>query len=151
MGALRSRRVRGPYHVQLIALLLETLAKGVGISQESLARACKLADSTAIGKRLLGKGGTFDLDEADAALLHIGSSLRAFVTSPAAPATRAPALPPPIARLLPVLLALDERGLKAVVATARRERAASRRARTQSKRPRAVARADGARKTGGTR
>lgn len=141
--------MRGPYHTRLIALLLETLAENAGYSQESLATAIGCRDQTTVGKRLSGKGGTFDLDEADAALHHIGSSLKTFVANQSA--TRAPAPPKAIARLLLILRELDDRGLRAVLATAHRERAASRRARTQSKPPRAADRAGANRKTGGTR
>lgn len=69
--------MRGNYHEQLIEVL-ERARKAKLFTQESLAADLD-ADQTTVGKKLRGTGGTFDLDEADTALRHIGSDLKAFV------------------------------------------------------------------------
>lgn len=122
MADIRSPRVRGPYHDYLVELLRAQLAKKEGITQESLATAIRAGDQTTVGKKLSGKGGPFDLDEADAALRHVGSSLKDFVTDP----TRVPVIPqaeqmpPLVAKILKKLRALahDEKALLIVLAAA---------------------------------
>jgi transcriptional regulator with XRE-family HTH domain len=78
---------RGPLHNRLHATLREAwLSKAV--TQESLARAIGKSQES-VGQYLRAtKAGTLDLDEADAALHHIGSSLDAFLaTMPPRPLT----------------------------------------------------------------
>lgn len=90
-------RVRGPYHHALRELLVSKHREKV-FTQESLARATGKNQST-MGQYLRpnGTAGTLDLDEADAALDHIGSSLKAFIVDPAHAITRPAATLSPIA------------------------------------------------------
>lgn len=75
--ALRSQRVRGPLHHRLRQLLRDATKAGI-CTQESLSGAIGKTQ-TGVGKYLLGKAGTLDVDEAAAALDHIGSSLQEFI------------------------------------------------------------------------
>ena len=69
--------MRGELHQRLITLLRDQKASGA-FTQESLAKAVHMHQTTVSG--ILHKNaGTFDLDEAAAALQHIGSSLDAFI------------------------------------------------------------------------
>lgn len=70
--------MKGPLHERLRALLADATARGL-CTQESLGRAMGKTQ-TSVGAYLRSvKGGAIDLDEADAALRHIGSSLAAFI------------------------------------------------------------------------
>jgi hypothetical protein len=75
--ALGLIRVRGDYHERLRTLLKNATQQGV-CTQDSLSRAIGKTQ-TGVGKYLLGKGGALDLDEAAAALHHVGSSLPDFL------------------------------------------------------------------------
>lgn len=84
MGALRSPRVRGDFHKRLVALLNARLKDGA-FTQESLAKRVAMHQTTVSGILKKDKG-TFDLDEAAAALDHAGAgTLAQFVAN----------LPPP--------------------------------------------------------
>lgn len=81
MKRVRSTAVkgrRGPLHQRLIALLNAKIDEGVGITQDSLARDVGMHQTT-MGGILKFDKGTLDLDEASAALAHIGSSLDEFL------------------------------------------------------------------------
>jgi hypothetical protein len=69
--------VRGELHQRLVAALAAALRSGT-VTQESLAKAVDMHQTTVSGiiKR---NAGTLDLDEAAAALRHIGSSLPDFL------------------------------------------------------------------------
>lgn len=69
--------MRGPVHERLKTRLRHAVAEGV-CTQDSLGRAIGKTQ-TGVGKYLLGKGGALDVDEAAAALQHIGSSLVEFL------------------------------------------------------------------------
>jgi hypothetical protein len=71
--------VRGALHQRLTAVLAAKL-RGGDVTQESLAKAVGMHQTTVSGiiKR---NAGTLDLDEADAALRHIGSSLDDFLAN----------------------------------------------------------------------
>lgn len=73
--------MRGPYH-RALQTLLEQARKAGKLTQESLAEDVE-KEQTTVGKYLRDKAGTLDLDEADAALRHVGSNLRAFINDPA--------------------------------------------------------------------
>ena len=83
MPGLRSPRVKGPLHDELRAWLKHATATGV-CTQESLAGAIGKTQ-TGVGKYLLDKAGSLDLDEADAALRHANHSLPAFLAKQPAP------------------------------------------------------------------
>lgn len=70
--------MRGPYHERLIALLARKIDENDGITQESVARAVGMHQTT-LGGVIKRSKGTLDLDEAAAALEHIGSSLPDFI------------------------------------------------------------------------
>lgn len=147
------RRVRGGYHQALKRLLLMKYAEKA-FTQESLATVTH-KDQTTAGQYLKAKGkaGTFDLDEADAALHHIGSSLREFIADPdLIPARRAPTMSRQMTRLWKAVAGLAESDVKIVVATAQSVRARARRdAKTQSRPPHAADRSSATRKTGDRR
>lgn len=71
--------MRGAYHRLLQGLLADAIAAKL-CTQESVAEAVE-SDQTTIGKYLKGKAGPMDLDEADAMLRHVGSDLKAFVST----------------------------------------------------------------------
>lgn len=75
--------LRGPYHDALRALL-ERAWRGGQLKPDSLAAEMGQDPST-LGKYLRGdrKAGALDLDEADTALRHIGSTLHAFIADQA--------------------------------------------------------------------
>lgn len=81
MGDIRFRLMRGDYHQRLIAWLLAEMARQ-GVTQESLASGIRMHQTT-VGGILKKNKGTFDLDEAHALLVLLGSSLPAFVADPA--------------------------------------------------------------------
>ncbi len=71
--------MRGDFHKRLIALLAEKVSAGV-CTHTSLAAAVGKHHSTIGG--ILGKNeGTLDVDEADAALRHVGSNLTDFLAT----------------------------------------------------------------------
>lgn len=71
--------MKGPLHERLQKALQEATAKGTA-TQDSLSRATNGGKTqTGFGKYLQGKGGALDLDEAEIALRHIGSSLQDFL------------------------------------------------------------------------
>lgn len=73
-------KVRGPLQARLQAELQAAWKRG-GLTQESLAKAIGKKQTT-VGQYLLNKrAGNLDLDEADAALRHIGSTLADFLAS----------------------------------------------------------------------
>src|SRR5690349_1781286 len=78
----RMQHMRGPYHRALQSLLDQARKLGK-LTQESLAEDLEM-DQTTVGRYLRDKAGTLDLDDADRALKHIGSDLRAFVANHAA-------------------------------------------------------------------
>lgn len=83
---LRCSVVRGEFHQRLRATLADAVQRRV-CKQETLAAALE-KDQTTISKYLNDKVGTLDLDEADIALRHIGSSLADFLAGqPAQPLT----------------------------------------------------------------
>lgn len=98
MGPLRLQRVRGRYH-QLLRDVLRRGAAAKVYTQDSMAEDLDI-DQTTVGKYLSEKGGTLDLDDANAALMHIGSSLQAFVADPEHIVPVAPTLPVVVRRLL---------------------------------------------------
>lgn len=153
MRGLGLRPVRGAYHQALKRLLLTKYAEKA-FTQESLALVTEL-DQTTVGQYLKpdGKAGTFDLDEAHAALDHIGSSLRDFIVNPALmPARRVPPMSRQLTKLLKAVAGLTESDVAIVVATAQSVRARARRdAKTQSRPPHAADRGRVTRKTGGKR
>lgn len=152
MRDVPSPRVRGEYHRLLVGYLREKLAERA-VKQEALAAATQM-HQTSVGKIINQTGGgTFDLDEADAALRETGSDLRAFVNDPARRvAPRAQTLPPLLQQIVQTLRGVeDEDGLAAVLAAAKGVRAAARRKESARGRQRAVGRHGQARKTGGTR
>ncbi len=71
--------MRGDLHQRLVVTLSAALRSGA-VTQESLAKAVRLHQTTVSGiiKR---NAGTLDLDAADAALRHIGSSLADFLAN----------------------------------------------------------------------
>ena len=71
------RKERGELHQRLISLLNEQIDVGA-CTQESIGSATGKKQATVSGILKRNKG-TFDLDEAAAALEHVGSSLRDFV------------------------------------------------------------------------
>lgn len=148
---LRSARVRGPFHHKLIAFLLERMAADRGITQESLADAVDMHQTTVSGILKKGKG-TFDMDEADAVLRHVGSSLKTFLTDAAHVPAPKRIERPLLAQLHRVLIRVPDDGLAVVLATARSVKARSvRGAGKQSARRHVADRASKVRKTGGTR
>lgn len=149
MADIRSPRVRGDYHRFLVALLLRKIAEGA-CTQESLAGATGMHQTTISG--ILKRGaGTLDLDEAAAALDHIGGSLREFIADPEhMPTTKLPVLPRRLAKLLQIVDVFDEKELAIVMATARSVRARHD-ADKRSARRRVADLAHPARKTGGRR
>lgn len=149
MGDVRLPRVRGAYHRQLVALLLEKIAEGAA-TQESLADATRMHQTTISGI-LKRDAGTFDLDEANAALNHVGGSLRSFVLDPAQRPAGRPPIPPEVAKLARLLKGVEAEGLKAVLATARAVRTASRRKDMQQGRRSGAGHERRASKTAGTR
>lgn len=117
---VRSPHVRGPLHQRLITLLNEQIVRGV-CTQESLAGAVKLHQTTVSGI-LKRNAGTFDLDEAAAALDHVGSNLRDFLSrvpplelSPTERLTRALAARPALEAMIAALLRVPKTRLAAVV------------------------------------
>ncbi len=70
--------MRGDHHARLKTLLLKALEGTAGVTRTSLAAATEMHPSTMGG--ILGKDeGTLDLDEAEAALRHVGSTLADFL------------------------------------------------------------------------
>lgn len=146
---LRWPPVRGPYHRLLFGLLSEKYAQRA-FTQESLGAAVE-KDQKSIGNYLNDKNGApLDLDEADAALAHIGTSLKAFIADPAH-VVPAPHVSQVARALETALRALTDDADLQVVLDAAKGRLRARRSKTQSVRPRAVGQKVGARKTGGTR
>jgi hypothetical protein len=77
MRDVRFALVRGEFHNRLVATIRDRI--GDGITQESLAKHVKMHQTTVSGI-LKRDAGTFDLDEASAALEHVGAgSLADFV------------------------------------------------------------------------
>lgn len=145
--------VRGPYHQALLKLLLVKYAERA-FTQESLALATG-KEQTTIGQYLkpTGKAGTLDLDEADAALAHIGSSLKAFLTDPSTAVTprRTPQISPVAKQLAVALQGLPDEVLRVVLATARAERARLRHTKIRSTARRVVGPHATIRRIGGKR
>lgn len=154
MKDVPSPLVRGPYHRWLVSLLLEKIARKEGVTQESLGSVVEMHQTTISGI-LKNDAGTFDLDEAEAMLRHVGSSLRDFVSDPErVPTTRPKTLPPQVRKIVTLLQGVtDTNELRFVVAAATSARARARASGTgmKSSRPRATGRPLKARKTGGTR
>lgn len=102
-------------------MLREAIATGRGsITQESIATEIGKTQ-TGVGKYLLDKGGALDLDEADAALRHIGSSLIEFLAgAPPRQLTDAERLGqviaqrPGLRRVVELLLSVPKKRLDAV-------------------------------------
>jgi hypothetical protein len=122
---IRSLRVRGSYHRELAALLNQKVAEDGGVTQASIGSAVDMHPST-VGGILRKDEGTFDLDEADAALRHVGSTLKDFVMSrPPRPLTEAEELAraletrPALRDLVKALLPVPKTRLAAVVAFVR--------------------------------
>lgn len=146
---VRSRRMRGSYHRLLIGVLLREMARQ-SVTQESMAAAVKMHQTT-VGDILRQDAGTFDLDEADALLRNIGSSLVFFTADPAHAVTPPPERRSKIAsQLHDLLLKLNDEQLVVVLGTARSVRSAHG-AKTQSKRRRGSGQGPTVRKTGETR
>lgn len=99
-GPLRSLGVRGEYHRLLQALLARAVREKV-CTQESLAEDVG-RDQTTFSKYLAAhpKAGTLDLDDAHKALIHVGSTLPAFITDPRHAPVSAPDLSTKARRLL---------------------------------------------------
>lgn len=119
--------MKGPYHEALRKVLLEKYAQKA-FTQESLASETS-KDQTTIGHYLRpgGKAGSLDLDEADAALRHVGSSLKAFVSEEAVTMKQTRPKLSKIATLLQrTIHGLEDDELRIVLASARAVRAASR-------------------------
>src|SRR6185295_8131927 len=147
MRDIRSAPVRGPYHRRLVQVLVQELARQ-DITQESLAAVLDM-HQTHDGAILKRDAGTFDLDEADLALTHVGSSLKAFVADPANAVTRAPAKVSPVAvALAQTVRDLDDDELRVVLGAARAVRARSRRIKKRPARRRVAVQPQIARKTG---
>lgn len=140
--------VRGEYHRRLRSVLLEALARQA-ITQESLGAAVQMHQTT-VGGILKKDEGTFDLDEADAALRHIGSSLRDFATDPVSVVAPTPPVSKAATQLAAALTGLDDEDLRIVLGVARSVRARAR-AEKRLGRPRGAGRGAGVRKTGGRR
>lgn len=89
MRALRSAAVRGELHKRLVTLLDARLRDGV-CTQESLATRLEMHQTTVSGI-IRRNAGTFDLDEAAAALDHVGAGTLADFAAgvPATPPTDA--------------------------------------------------------------
>lgn len=112
MRDLRSACVRGEFHKRLVTLLDERLRAGV-CTQDSLAVRVGMHQTTVSGI-IRRNAGTFDLDEAAAALDHVGAGTLAdfaagvpplepdAVTKLAAALTERPELVAFLAALLPV-------------------------------------------------
>jgi predicted transcriptional regulator len=71
--------VRGELHQRLVAAVAAALRSGT-VTQESLAKAVGMHQTTVSGI-IRRNAGTLDLDEADAALRHIGSSMADFLAN----------------------------------------------------------------------
>jgi hypothetical protein len=145
-------RVRGSFHQALHRILVNKYAEKA-FTQESLARATGLNQST-IGQYLRpnGTAGTLDLDEADAALAHIGSSLTAFIADPDLPVVQpAPKISAVAKALARTLDGMEDDDLRIVLGIARSVRAASRRTKRQSVSKPVPDRLQTARKIGGKR
>lgn len=71
-------KLKGPLHVRLQNLLHEAWVAKT-ITQESLAKAIGNSQENTGQYLRRGKAGALDLDQADAALRHIGSSLTSFL------------------------------------------------------------------------
>lgn len=143
--------MRGPYHRALLGFLLSRWAEKT-FTQESLALAMG-KDQTSIGKYLKDKAGPLDLDDADAALTHAGSSLKAFIADQANAIIRPIAPLSPVAKKLWMMLqAMPDDELTIFLGLARSARSlSSRRTGTRSARTRAADQSRTVRKTGGTR
>lgn len=152
MPDLRSPPVRGDYHRWLIRVLLERMAMDQGITQESLAGAVGMHQTT-IGGILNHDKGTFDLDEADAALRHVGTSLKAFVSDPHhVPVMRTPPERRLLSKLVRMLEKIPDDGLLIILDTARSvKKRSARDAGTKPAQRRAAGPLTRVRKTGGTR
>lgn len=87
-GAYDRDGMKGALHQRLRAELLNGM-RANGISQESLGAAMDGKSHRSVGQYLDDEAGALDLDEADAALQHVGSSLEAFLAK-AAPRTLTP-------------------------------------------------------------
>jgi hypothetical protein len=70
--------MRGELHKRLVAEILANINGEEGLTQESLSKAVQMHQTTVSGI-LKRNAGTFDLDEAAAALEHIGSTLPRFL------------------------------------------------------------------------
>lgn len=88
-GALGCRIVRGEFHKRLVKLLADRIAAGV-CTQESLAKRVGMHQTTVSGI-LRRDAGTFDLDEAAAALDHVGAGSLATFLAGVPPADPTPA------------------------------------------------------------
>lgn len=106
---IRLQKVRGPYHSKLTDVL--KAAKLMGVTQEAIAAALSDdTDQTTVSKRLSGRGGTFDLDEADLALRLCGSCLKDFVNEIPMP-RRVETMKPIVAKIVLTLRGVDDRRL----------------------------------------
>jgi len=129
--------VRGPYHRLLVRWILEELARQ-DVTQDSLGAVVDMHQTT-IGGILRKDKGTFDLDEADLALRHLGSSLKAFIADPANAVVRPPASVSAVAaELKETLRGLTDAQLQVILDVAKAVRARVRRTKRQSARRRDV-------------
>ena len=140
-------RVRGQYHQKLLAFL-QARWKAHAFTQDSLGRELG-KDQTSMGKYLKDTAGTLDLDEADAALTHAGSSLRMFIADPVNVVVRpAVQLSPSAAKLWLLLREMKEPELQIFLGLARSARRLALQKEGQSARRRAVDRLGTKRKIG---
>src|SRR5436190_19611366 len=82
-AVLRWPQMRGEIHRRLVSLLKKKIADGA-CTQESLARATGMHQTTISGILKKDKG-TFDLDEAAAALAHVGIAFGDFAKQAPSP------------------------------------------------------------------
>lgn len=142
--------MRGRYHELLTGVLLEAIARRDGITQDSLASVAGKHQTT-VGDILKQGTGTFDLDEADALLRHVGSSLKDFandptnvVVPPHAPQTKTQRA------LASLVRGMEDGQLKIALAIFRSVKKAGARAGKKSGRRHVADRARATRRTGGT-
>lgn len=147
VGGLGSPRVKGAYHKELLEFLIVKWGEHA-FTQDSLA-AVTGKEQTTIGKYLNGgDSGAFDLDEADAALRHVGSSLKDFIADPEHAVKTPPLKVSRIeARLSKALRGMDDSQLEIVLGTALSVRR-SHRTKTPPKRQRVAGLKQAARNTG---
>lgn len=139
--------VRGHYHQLLIRVLLDALARQ-GLTHDSLGAVVGMHQTT-VGDILKRNAGTFDLDEADAALRHVGLSLKLFIENPANAVVVEHQAPSKVrARLTETERGMTDEQLKIVLGAARAVRAGAR-AEKKSARPPAAGRSRVAHKTAG--